>query len=295
MYETSAGKFSRRVKPSGLLSLIRPTGSRTEERPMRVNDRLRIEFMAECLGKRPAFLMQERPWSPSLSTNLPERHSVLLKILASVCRAIAIRSSSGLSRFLTLAIGKASDQAVVWLFCAVFTFHCTENPHRCLVRILWWQIVWCWNISSLCQLYTISCYVQPTSISNCTFPFEHIPSSHSHLYSILLTLLYILPLLTQLGCVYLPRFWLFCLWIYDLVFLCIFVFWFSRCCWFSFVLQEQHVFPSIHTYHFWRTKKFEGNTFTDWIPRVPNQPSSKCKKHCKQFVELARCERVMTT
>ena len=30
-------------------------------------------------------------------------------------------------------------------------------------------------------------------------------------------------------------------------------------------------------------------------PRVPNQPSSKCKKHCKQFVELARCERVMTT
>ena len=27
----------------------------------------------------------------------------------------------------------------------------------------------------------------------------------------------------------------------------------------------------------------------------PNQPSSKCKKHCKQFVELARCERVMTT
>ena len=47
--------------------------------------------------------------------------------------------------------------------------------------------------------------------------------------------------------------------------------------------------------NFWRTKKFEGNTSTDWIPRVPNQPSSKCKKHCKQFVELARCERVMTT
>ena len=120
---------------------------------------------------------------------------------------------------------------------------------------------------------------------------------------ILPLLLYILPLLTQLSCVCLPRFWLFCLCIYDLVFLfscfvvclCIFAFWFSRCCWFSFVLQEQHVFPSISTYNFRRTKKFEGNTSTDWISRVPNQPSSKCKKHCKQFVERARCERVMTT
>ena len=77
--------------------------------------------------------------------------------------------------------------------------------------------------------------------------------------------------------------------------LCIFVIWFSRCCGYSFVLQEQHIFTSIPTYHFWRTKKFEGNISIDWIPRVPNQPSSKCKKHCKQYVELARCERVMTT
>jgi len=38
---------------------------------------------------------------------------------APVRKAIAIRSSSGLSRFPTLAIGKASDQAAVWLFCAV--------------------------------------------------------------------------------------------------------------------------------------------------------------------------------
>ena len=121
--------------------------------------------------------------------------------------------------------------------------------------------------------------------SICTILFEHITSSHRHLYSILLTLLYILPLLTQLGCVCLPTFWLFCC-------LCIFVIWFSRCCWCSFVLQEQYVFPSIPTYHFWRTKKFEGNISTDWIPRVP---SSKCKKHYKQFVRLARCKRVMTT
>jgi len=86
---------------------------------MRVNDRLRMEFMAECLGKRPVFLVQERPWSPSLSTSFSQRHSVLSKILAPVRKAIVIRSSSGLRKFPTLAIGKASDQAVVWLFCAV--------------------------------------------------------------------------------------------------------------------------------------------------------------------------------
>jgi len=80
------------------------------------NDGLRTELMAECLGKRPAFLMQDRQWSPSLSTNSPQRHSVLSKILALVWRALAIWSSS---RFPTLAIGKASDQAAVWLFCAV--------------------------------------------------------------------------------------------------------------------------------------------------------------------------------
>ena len=91
-----------------------------------------------------------------------------------------------------------------------------------------------------------------------------------------------------------------CLYIYDLVFLfsCLFVYFcdlvFSLLL-VSFVLQEQHVFPSIPTYHFWRTKIFEGNTSTDWIQRVPNQPSSKCKKHCKQFLEPPRCERVMTT
>ena len=62
--------------------------------------------------------MQERPWSPSPSTNLPLRHSVLSKTLAPVCRAIAIRSSSGL-RLLELATRKAFDQAAVWLFCAV--------------------------------------------------------------------------------------------------------------------------------------------------------------------------------
>ena len=82
---------------------------------MRVNDLLRMELMAECLGKRPAFLVQERPWSPSSSTTLPQSqwHLKLSRILAPVRRVIAIQSSSGLSKFPTLAIGNASDQAAV--------------------------------------------------------------------------------------------------------------------------------------------------------------------------------------
>jgi len=94
-------------------------GLKDRRRPMWVNDCLRMEFMAECLGQQLTFLMQKRPWSPRLSTSFPQRHSVLSKILAPVGKAIAIRSSSGLSRFLTLAIGKASDLVAVWLFCAV--------------------------------------------------------------------------------------------------------------------------------------------------------------------------------
>ena len=76
---------------SGLLSLVRPTGSKVDGRPMRVNDLLRMELIAECLGKRPAFLVQKRPWRPSSSTTLPQRHLELSRILAPVLRAIAIR------------------------------------------------------------------------------------------------------------------------------------------------------------------------------------------------------------
>jgi len=83
---------------------------------MRVNDLLRLELMAECLGKRRAFLLQERPWSPSSKTILPQRHFVLSKILAPVRRAIAIRHTELIRTEQisnTLAIGNASDQAAV--------------------------------------------------------------------------------------------------------------------------------------------------------------------------------------
>ena len=76
--------------------------------------------------------------------------------------------------------------------------------------------------------------------------------------------------------------------------LCIFVFWFSRCCWFSFVLQEQHVFPSIPTYYFWRrNSKATPLQIGSQEYQINHHPNAK--KHCKQFVELARCERVRRT
>jgi len=60
-------------------------------------------------GEQPVFLIQEKPWSSSSSTIFPQWHFVLSKILSLVWRAVAIRSSSGLSRFPTLAIGNAFD------------------------------------------------------------------------------------------------------------------------------------------------------------------------------------------
>ena len=54
-------------------------------------------------------------------------------LLAPIRRAIVIWSSSGLTRFPMLAIGKASDQAAVWLFFAVSSrqwFHGLEVSSR---------------------------------------------------------------------------------------------------------------------------------------------------------------------
>jgi len=80
------------VNPSGLLlHPVKPKGSNVEGRSMPVNNFFWMELMAECLGKRSAFLVQERTWSPSSSTIFPQRHFVLSKILAPVRRAIAIR------------------------------------------------------------------------------------------------------------------------------------------------------------------------------------------------------------
>ena len=73
-------------------------------------------------------------------------------------------------------------------------------------------------------------------------------------------------------------------------FVCVFVIWFSCCCWCSVVLQEQHVSShrpllvnnEIQTLHLCR-----------FDSKSPNH-HLHAKKRCKQFAELARCERVMT-
>jgi len=125
---------------------------------MRVNDLLRMELMAECLGKRPAFLVQESPWSPSSSTILPRWHFVLSKILAPVQRAIAIRSSSRLSKFPTLAIGNASDYAAVWLCCAAsnrqwfhrsLVFNRVSNDKLCMCCCYPENCLWPWRLVGL--------------------------------------------------------------------------------------------------------------------------------------------------
>jgi len=88
-----------------------------------------------------------------------------------------------------------------------------------------------------------------------------------------------------------------CLCIYDLVFLFVCVFlWFGFLVGAGFLLfcRNSTSFPVLP--HVTSGERGSSRATSLQIgSRVPNQPSSKRKKHCKQFVELARCERVMTT
>jgi len=75
-----------------------------------VNDLLTMELIAECLGMWPAFLMQESPWSPSLSTNyLP----VAFHGFKEIGTSLEGNCNIELISFPTLAIRKASNQAAV--------------------------------------------------------------------------------------------------------------------------------------------------------------------------------------
>jgi len=60
---TVASVLGQTIRPSSIHR--QANGLQDRRRPMRVNDCLRMELMAECLRKQPAFLMQERPWSPA--------------------------------------------------------------------------------------------------------------------------------------------------------------------------------------------------------------------------------------
>jgi len=83
---------------------------------MWANYLLRKEAMAECLGKQPAFLVQEGPWNLISSTIYFRASKIFGTSLESNCNTELIRS--GLSRFPTSAIGKASDKALLWLLCS---------------------------------------------------------------------------------------------------------------------------------------------------------------------------------
>ena len=139
------------------------------------------------------------------------------------------------------------------------------------------------------------------SFSNRTFPLDHIPSSHSYRYSTLfLPYCTYSPLFTQLGCVCLPIlivlffvcvfmiwFFLFCCCFCDLVFLSLLVF-------FCFAGTTRHfpVFP--HTIS-GEQRNSKATSLQIGFQEYQTNHHPNAKMHCKQFVELARCERVMTT
>ena len=52
----------------------RPTGSRTALKSRDDKTRLMMSFKAECRGKRPALMRQERGCRPYMSTMAPQRH-----------------------------------------------------------------------------------------------------------------------------------------------------------------------------------------------------------------------------
>ena len=112
--------------------------------------------------------------------------------------------------------------------------------------------------------------------------------------------MYILPFFTQLGCVCLPRFWLFffccvfMIWFSCFLFcLCIFVIRFSCCWWCSFVLQEQHIISQYSHISLLANNEIQTLHLCRFDSKSPNH-HLHAKKRCKQFAELARCERVMT-
>ena len=94
---------------------------------------------------------------------------------------------------------------------------------------------------------------------------------------------------------YLRDCFIFGLCIYDLVFLfrCLFAYF---CDLVFLLLLVFFCFAGTARHHFWWTKKFKGYISADCILRVPNQPSSKCKKNIANNLQsLLDVIRVMIT
>ena len=134
-----------------LLSSVKPMVLQTDGRPMRQNQ---WSFWNEVDGwmswKKARIFNADRRWIPSLSTNLPQRHSVLWKFLApAVRRTIAIRSSRVQQRC-----------------CHFWCFDIKSNVFKKISDVWYfsnksdvdWAVVYVFHVSSCFFVFHVSCF-----------------------------------------------------------------------------------------------------------------------------------------
>ena len=100
------------VIPSGRdpSPLSNPGGSRTDGRPAFWSALLTTSFIAECLGKRPALYLQDKPCKPLLSILPPQRQEWGIQTSAPTLRAMATLKLSESRNVPSDETGKALSQ-----------------------------------------------------------------------------------------------------------------------------------------------------------------------------------------
>ena len=93
-------------------------GTKTDGRPAFWSAHLITSFIAECLGKRPALYLQDKPCKPLLSILSPQRQEWGIQTSAHTLRPMATLKLSGSSSVPSDETGKALSQAPL-SFCAV--------------------------------------------------------------------------------------------------------------------------------------------------------------------------------
>ena len=108
------------VIPSGCdpFPLSNPGGSKNDGRPAFWSALLTTSFIAECLGKRPALYLQDKPCKPLLSILPPQRQEWGIQTSAPTLRAMATLKLSESRSVPSDETGKALSQAPL-SFCAV--------------------------------------------------------------------------------------------------------------------------------------------------------------------------------
>ena len=100
--------YTVRAWPSPLSN---PRGSKTDDRPVFWSALLITSFIAECLGKRPALYLQDKPCKPLLSILPPQRQDWGIQTSAPTLRAMATLKLSWSSSVPSDETGKTLSQA----------------------------------------------------------------------------------------------------------------------------------------------------------------------------------------